>query len=87
MLRRQPLFLLRLLQINETYKSLIDLLSHLDAKVKFTLANSIWYRQEFAVENDFIDVNQSYFAAVVESLDFNDPGAPNIINTVFSATI
>ncbi len=67
-------------QINETYKSLIDLLSHLDAKVKFTIANSIWYRQEFAVENDFIDVNQSFFDALVQKLDFNDPGAPNIIN-------
>ena len=67
-------------QINETYKSLIDLLSHLDAKVKFTLANSIWYRQEFAVEKDFIDVNQLFFDAIVQKLDFNDPGAPNIIN-------
>ena len=67
-------------QINETYKSLIDLLSHLDAKVKFTLANSIWYRQEFAVENDFIDVNQSFFDALVQKLNFNDPLAPDTIN-------
>ena len=67
-------------QINESYKSLIELLSQLDPKVAFSLANSIWYRQEFPVEQDFVDVNQSYFDAVVSKLDFRSPDAVQTIN-------
>ena len=67
-------------QINETYKSLIELLTQIDPKVIFNIANSIWYRQGWTFEQEFIDVNKKYFSALVQSLDFNDPAAPGIIN-------
>jgi serpin B len=67
-------------EINSSYKSLIELLSQLDPKVKFQLANSIWHRQEYAFEPEFINLNQTYFNAAVRGLDFNDPGAAKIIN-------
>jgi len=67
-------------QINETYKSLIDLLTQIDPKVIFNIANSIWYRQGWTFEQEFIDVNKNYFNALVKSLDFNDPTATDIIN-------
>jgi len=67
-------------QINETYKSLIDLLTQIDPKVIFDIANSIWYRQGWTFEQSFIDVNTKFFNALVKSLDFNDPSAPDIIN-------
>jgi serpin B len=67
-------------EINSSYKSLIELLSQLDPKVKFQLANSIWYRQEYAFEPEFINLNQTYFNAVVRGLDFNDPDAARTIN-------
>lgn len=66
--------------INSSYKSLIELLSQLDPKVKFQLANSIWYRQEYTFEPEFINLNQTYFNAVVRGLNFNDPNAAKTIN-------
>ncbi len=67
-------------QINENYKSLIELLVGLDPKVKFQIANSIWYRNDMTFEPSFIDVNKKYFDALVSALDFNNPNAKNIIN-------
>ena len=59
-------------EINESYKSLIKLLTGLDSKVKFQIANSIWYRLGWHFEDDFIDINKQYFNALVKGLDFND---------------
>ncbi len=67
-------------QINENYKSLIDLLVGLDPKVKFQIANSIWYQNDFAFKGSFIDLNKQYFYVKVSGLDFGDPGSVNIIN-------
>ncbi|MCK4224604.1 MAG: serpin family protein [candidate division Zixibacteria bacterium] len=67
-------------EVNESYKSLIELLSQLDPKVRFQIANSIWYCQEFSFEKEFIDLNRTYFNAQVSGLDFNDPNAAKTIN-------
>ncbi|MGH7530964.1 MAG: serpin family protein, partial [Gemmatimonadales bacterium] len=34
-------------EVNEAYHALIELLRGLDPRVRFTIANSIWYRPEF----------------------------------------
>jgi len=68
-------------QVNESYRSLIDLLINLDPVVVFQIANSIWYRLGFEVEPDFLDVNRTYFDAEVSELDFSDPIAADIINS------
>lgn len=67
-------------EINDSYRSLIDLLSSLDEKVKFQIANSIWSRLGFPVEEKFIDVNETHFDAEVRELDFGDPQSVDIIN-------
>lgn len=67
-------------QINQAYRSLIDLLRGLDPDVVFHLANSIWYREGFPVEQPFLDVNRRYFDAEVRALDFADPAAVGVIN-------
>jgi len=67
-------------EINENYKTLIDALASVDPKVLMSIANSIWYKQEFDVEQDFINVNQDYFYAEVSPLDFNDPESVTTIN-------
>ena len=67
-------------EINASFQSLIALLSQLDPRVQFQIANSIWYRLDFPVSQDFIDVNQTYFDAEVRELDFSAPEAPGIIN-------
>jgi len=71
---------LSLQEVNESYRSLIDLLRGLDSSVEFELANSIWYRQGYPVEPEFLDVNREYFDAEVTALDFSAPTAKATIN-------
>ncbi len=71
---------LSLQEVNESYRSLIDLLAELDPSVQWTLANSIWHRDEFTPKPNFIDLNVQYFDAEVAALDFTDPAAPATIN-------
>ena len=66
--------------IHQSYRSLIDLLTEMDPKVVFQIANSIWYRQGFTVEQPFLDANQKFFDSEVKALDFNDPESVDIIN-------
>ncbi|KPK99471.1 MAG: hypothetical protein AMJ91_07700 [candidate division Zixibacteria bacterium SM23_73_3] len=67
-------------EVNESYKSLTESLTQLDPKVKFQIANSIWYRRSLTPEAEFINLNKTYFDALVSGLDFNDPNAAKIIN-------
>ena len=69
-----------LAEINEANRSLIALLRTLDPRVRFQIANSIWYREGFAVEPAFLDATRTYFDARVEALDFDSPAAPQTIN-------
>ena len=68
-------------EINESYKSLLDLLLDLDEDVIMQVANSIWIRENFPVEQEFIDLNSTYFNAEVTELDFSLPEAVGIINS------
>jgi len=68
------------IEINQSYKSLIELFTTLDEKVAFNLANSIWYREDFSVEPEFIELNKKYFNAEVSSLNFLSPIAKDVIN-------
>ncbi len=67
--------------INGSYRNIIDLLENLDPSVKFRIANSIWSREGFPVEQTFTDVNRKSFDAEISSLDFNRPDAARIINS------
>jgi serine protease inhibitor len=67
-------------EINTSYKSIIDQLLKLDPKVILNIANSIWYKLDFPVQNEFIDLNKEYYYAEVNELDFSLPDAKNIIN-------
>jgi len=44
-------------EVNESYLSLITLLTDIDPDVIFDIANSIWCREGFYVENSFISTN------------------------------
>ncbi len=66
--------------INESYLSLIELLSTLDNKVAFDIANSIWYREGFSVKDEFLAKNRTYFLAEIAALDFNKQEAVDEIN-------
>jgi len=59
-------------QINASYAALIAELYDVSEGVEFNLANSIWFRDEFSLQDEFTQLNQDYFNAKVEALDFSD---------------
>jgi serpin B len=68
-------------EINEGYRSLIDLLQSLDPSVQSSIANSIWYRNGFPVHQKFLDTTSRYFDATSQALDFgNAPASLATIN-------
>jgi len=67
-------------EINEYYQKVSQALLKIDPLTEIGIANSIWYRDGFPVRQLFIDVNQNYFDAVVEALDFSKSDAADIIN-------
>jgi serpin B len=67
-------------EINESYKNISYILTHLDPKVVFQIANSIWYRNDFQVYSTFLNNCHEYFDAEVASLDFSSPSAVQTIN-------
>jgi len=67
-------------EVNESYRSLIELLRQLDPHVRFQIANSIWYLQGYTIEQPFLDADHTYYDAQVTALDFSSPTAPATIN-------
>ena len=67
-------------EINESYKNISAILTHLDSKVVFQVANSIWCRNDFQVIPAFLNDCHEYFDAEAASLDFSSPSAVQTIN-------
>ncbi|MFD2932171.1 serpin family protein [Spirosoma flavum] len=70
-----------LTEANATYRNLITNLPAVDSKVTVTLANSVWYRNTFLVENSFQDLLKQTFNAEISAQDFNNPATVNTINS------
>lgn len=71
-------------ELNEGYAYLIDRTSNIDEKVDIEITNSIWIRNSFNVNQNFIDLNKIFFNADVEYLDFSDFSAAQTINNWIS---
>jgi len=67
-------------EINQSYQKLISALLTVDPKVIMEIANSIWYRDDFSVEANFLNINKNYYDAEVTDLNFSDPASVDIIN-------
>ena len=67
-------------EINKAYRKLILSLLSLDPQVELSIANSIWYRNTFKVQQSFIDINKMNYDAEIAALDFKSPQSPGIIN-------
>lgn len=67
-------------EINESFQSLMKLLTKIDSKVIMQIANSIWYRNTITVKQDFIETNKKFFDAAINPMNFSDPATVNIIN-------
>ncbi len=69
-----------LLDINQANANLRTSLESSDPNVQLTIANSLWAKKGVDFKPEFIQHNQTFYAAEVKSLDFADPSAPNQIN-------
>jgi serine protease inhibitor len=58
------------LEINQSYQS----------RLTFSSANSLWHDKQYQLKAPFVQANQTYFGATVQSLDFSSPSAKNAIN-------
>lgn len=47
---------------------------------KLNISNSLWLREGFEADPDFLQKNADYFSAAMQSLDFNSDKAPETIN-------
>lgn len=65
-------------EINKNYQQLTSALVKADPEVALNIANSIWIRKGYPVLPSFITVNQQYFDARVETLDFNQAALATI---------
>lgn len=65
---------------NDYFKYLYGELVNLDPEVELSISNSIWYKEGFELLQSFIHVNQTYYDAKIQSLDFTDPASKDIIN-------
>lgn len=67
-------------QINATYAFLLSYLSDRDEEVTVAIANSVWHRDDFVAEQQFLDTVSKTFKAEIGALDFDDPAAADAIN-------
>lgn len=67
-------------EVNESNRDLIKALIDADPKVAMEIANSIWYKNAFAVEPAFLAVNKDYLSADVRSAKF-DAATKDLINS------
>jgi len=71
---------LNLEELNTASRDWITLLASENEKVRLVVANSIWYREGFNPDRDFLQRNADYFAAGAQMLDFSRPEAVETIN-------
>ncbi len=67
-------------EINEFYQHLIEYLASNSNGSVMEIANSIWVEKTFPVKQTFLNVNQTYFDAEVQSLDFSNMASVDVIN-------
>ena len=67
--------------VNRSNAALRNSLENTDPKVEIAIANSIWSRQGVDFNPTFLDRNRELFEAEIRSLNFNNPQAPEIINS------
>jgi len=67
-------------EINATYQSLVGQLLEADPQVKLSLANAVFYRNEFSVKPPYLEAMDQSFDAEIAALDFSAPSALETIN-------
>jgi serpin B len=71
---------LELERLNQNNLALGYLLTAADPKITLDIANSIWVRENFAFNRDFLETIKNDYQARAEALDFGDPKSADVIN-------
>jgi len=66
--------------VNAGHKNIADALKSADNQVVLETADAIWYRPGIKIKPEFLAVNQQFYDATVDALDFSDPHAADVIN-------
>lgn len=61
-------------------KELTEFLLQVDPKVKISIANGIWYREEYQLKVPFREAAQKYYQSEVAPLNMENPASVNVIN-------
>jgi serine protease inhibitor len=67
--------------LNQACKELDQSIRSAQSNVVLSIANAIWYRVGVELRPTFVSVNQDFFGAKMDALDFTDPRSSGIINT------
>ncbi len=67
-------------EINQAVRDLSAQLLSMDRRVTLSLANSIWFHNEFTLQAGFDELIQTYYDGRIEGLDFEDPTTKDRIN-------
>lgn len=67
-------------ELNQAFKDLQSLLLNMDKKTTFNIANSIWYRDTYTLQDGFSSIIKDHYDGEIRPLDFTNPGSNDIIN-------
>lgn len=67
-------------EFNEACRDYISILRVMGDNTELSVANSIWYKDNFPVSEEFLNLNANYFDAHLQSLDFTKTQAVDTIN-------
>lgn len=67
-------------ELNAAFADLQSVLRNSDPEVELNVANSLWARQGVSLNEQFLQRNRDYYAAVFDTLDFEKPAAVSTIN-------
>jgi serine protease inhibitor len=68
-------------ELNTINQSLIEALTSADEKVVMEIANSIWYRNNYQIQQSFLDINKTFYNAEVKASDFGNHATIDLINS------
>jgi serine protease inhibitor len=71
---------LNITEVNQGNQNLTEKLVTSDPEVKIAIANSLWTKLGFSIEQSFLDTNQRYYNATIQELDFSQPESSKTIN-------
>jgi serine protease inhibitor len=67
-------------EVNSFNHTIQKLLANGDTNVELNIANSLWARNDIALEPTFLNKVKEFYQAEITNLNFNDPNSVNTIN-------